>query len=216
MVAAAAIGAAVVGGMATTAASNKQASATRAASAAQTASGDVAVAEQRRQFDAMRELFAPFVEGGNTAFTAQQNLIGLGGEEAQQNAISAIQQGSEYREMVRSGENAILQNASATGGLRGGNTQASLAQFRPQALNDLINQQYSRLGGISQLGQAAAAGQAAQGSAISTNISNLQQSQGAAQAAALLQQGQIQANALNQYGQLASTAVGTIAANEGF
>ena len=55
--------------------------------------------------------------------------------------------------MVQQGQDAILQNASAIGGLRGGNTQAALAQFRPALLSQLIAEQYNRLGGLSSLGQ---------------------------------------------------------------
>ena len=37
-------------------------------------------------------------------------------------------------------------------------SKRALSQYRPQVLSGLINQQYQRLGGISQLGQASAAG----------------------------------------------------------
>jgi hypothetical protein len=54
--------------------------------------------------------------------------------------------------LVSQGEEALLQNAAATGGLRGGNLQGALAQFRPQMLSNLITQQYNQLGGIGALG----------------------------------------------------------------
>jgi hypothetical protein len=50
------------------------------------------------------------------------------------------------------------QTPRATGGLRGGNVQAALGQFQPQLLAQLIDQQYSRLGGLTSIGQNAAAG----------------------------------------------------------
>jgi hypothetical protein len=93
--------------------------------------------------------------------------------------------------MTQQGENAILQNASATGGLRGGNVQAALSQFRPQALNALIEQQYGRLGGLAQLGQASAAGQGAQGMQSASNIGNLFANQGAATAGGQIAQGNV-------------------------
>jgi hypothetical protein len=92
--------------------------------------------------------------------------------------------------LVRSGEEAILAQAAATGGLRGGNVQRALSQYRPQVLSSLINQQYQRLGGLTQLGQASAAGQAAQGSAISGGIAQTQADLGAALAQGQLAQGQ--------------------------
>lgn len=80
------------------------------------------------------------------------------GSDAQKAAIAAIEQGSEFTELAKQGETGILANASATGGLRGGNTQGALAQFRPSLLNSLINQQYERLGSLSGMGMSSILG----------------------------------------------------------
>lgn len=138
------------------------------------------IAEQRRQFDKLVELMAPYVATGYKGLGGQESIIGLQGQEAQQRVIGELEQSPLLQALTRQGENALLQQASATGGLRGGNIQAALAQFRPQMLNQLIEQQYNRLGGLSQLGQAAAAGQAAQGMSSASNIANLLANQGAA------------------------------------
>ena len=83
----------------------------------------------------------------------------------------------------------MLQRASATGGLRGGNIQGALAQFRPQMLNSLIEQQYGRLGGMTALGQQSAAGVGAAGQQTGVNVANLLGQQGAAQAGGQIAQG---------------------------
>jgi hypothetical protein len=79
-------------------------------------------------------------------------------------------------------------------------------------LSNLINQQYSRLGGITQLGQASAAGQAAQGSQISAGIAQTQADLGAALAQGALAQGQARANMFGNiagaFGQAAGQYVG--------
>lgn len=147
------------------------------------------VEEQRRQFDKLVELMAPYVSAGTGAMGAQQNLLGLNGAAGQQSAINALQGSPQMQAMLQQGENALRQNASATGGLRGGNTQAALAQFRPQLLNQMIQQQFSNLGGLSQMGQASAAGQASAGVQTGANIGNLLQQGGAAQAGAAMAQG---------------------------
>ena len=157
----------------------------------QAASAQAGIDEQRRQFDALVELMAPYVTAGTGAMGQQQALIGLQGAEAQQQAISGFEQSPLFQAMTQQGENAILQNASATGGLRGGNVQAALAQFRPQALNALIEQQYGRLGGLSTMGQASAAGQAASGLESASNIGNLLANQGAAIAGGQIARGGI-------------------------
>lgn len=175
-------------------AANQQKKAAKSAAEAQTQSTDMGIAEQQRQFDAVQKLLAPYVNSGSSAITAQQNLIGLGGNAEQQKAIDALKNSAQFGELTRQGENSILQNASATGGLRGGNVQASLAQFRPQLLSQMIDQQYGRLGGIAQLGQASAAGQASAGIQTGSNIANLYGQQGAAQAGQALANGQANAN----------------------
>ncbi len=208
-IATAIIGSAVVGGIMS---SRAQKSAAKSASQAQTRAADQGIAEQRRQFDAMQQLMAPFVSGGQDAFTQMLGLTGVGGPEAQQQMIERIQAGPEYGALVGQGEEAILQSASATGGLRGGNVQEALAKFRPEILSSLINQQYSRLGNIAGMGQNAAAGQASAGMNMASNIGNLYGQQGAAQAGAALARGQATAN---MWGNIAGS-VGLAAGLGGF
>jgi hypothetical protein len=123
-------------------------------------STDAALAAQKDQFDKIQTLLKPYVDTGNTALQGQGDLAGLNGADAQKAAVDAIQGGAQFQGLVRNGEDAILQNASATGGVRGGNVQGALAQFRPQLLSSLIDQQYQRLGGLTQVGANAATGQA--------------------------------------------------------
>lgn len=187
--------------------SKMQADAASEASGAQVASAEAGIAEQRRQFDAMREILKPYVavgegalagmqpfaESGAPALRQQQALIGLLGPEEERAAIERISGGERFQELSRQGEEALLQRASATGGLRGGNIQAALGQFRPQLLSSLIEEQYGRLGGLAnvglttqqnlaKIGQSSAAGVGAGGMESGTNIANLLAQQGAARA----------------------------------
>lgn len=100
----------------------------------------------------VEELASPLIGAGRSAIDQQLALTGAAGPQAQQAAIAAISGSPEMVALQRQGEQAILQNASATGGLRGGNTQGALAQFRPALLSQLINQRYQQLGGLSGLG----------------------------------------------------------------
>lgn len=189
-----------------------QASSANKAAKAQSASAAAGIDEQRRQFDAVKELLAPYVQAGTTGLSAQMGLMGLKGQPAQQSAIQGIEQGAEFGAMTRAGESAILQNAAATGGLRGGNTQAALAQFRPEVLNGLINQQMQRYGGLAAMGQSSAAMQASAGQATGNNVSNLMAQRGAAQAGGALAQGQAFGNFLGSVG----GAIGSGALSGGF
>jgi hypothetical protein len=160
--------------------------------------------EARRQFDQVQELLKPYAQAGQSALTAQQGLLGLSGPDAQQQAIAAIAAGPEMAAMQQQGENAILQNASATGGLRGGNLQGALAQFRPQLLNQLIQQRYQQLGGITAVGQNAAAGTGNAAMTSSGQVINALGEQGAAQAGAALAGGQANSQMWNSLGSTAS------------
>lgn len=160
--------------------------------AAETQAGaaEAGIDEQRRQFEAMQAVLKPYVQAGQGAMAAQQALTGLGGADAQAAAIKAIGESPEMQAMTQQGENAIMQQAAATGGLRGGNVQAALAQFRPSVLSSLINQQYQRLGGLTQIGQASAAGVGAGALQTGQNVAGLLQQQGAAVAGGQLAAGQ--------------------------
>lgn len=180
-----------------------QKDAARDAARAQGEASEAGIAEQRRQFDAIQELLAPYAEGGEEALQAQRALIGLAGQREQDQAIKALESSPQFSALVDQGEEAILQNASATGGLRGGNAQAALAQFRPQMLSNLIQQQYQNLGGLTSVGQNAAAQTGNAGMNAADQITNLYGQQGAAQAGAALASGQATSQFANQLAGLA-------------
>lgn len=149
------------------------------------------VAEQRRQFDELVKLMSPYVTAGGQALGQQQTFLGLQGPAAEQAAIERIATSPQFQALTQQGENALLQNAAATGGLRGGNFQASLAQFRPQVLSSLLEQQYNRLGGLTELGQASAAMQGKQGMQLGQNVSDLFGRGAAAQAMGVVAKGNV-------------------------
>lgn len=184
--------------------------------ATQAGAAEKGIEEQRRQFDALVELMSPYVtagtgaltrltpfeEAGARSFEQQQALLGLRGPEEERAAIERLTGGETFKSLAQQGEEGLLQRASATGGLRGGNIQGALSQFRPQLLSSLIEQQYGRLGGLSATGlgvtsdifsrgQASATGQAAQGMTSASNIGNLLANQGQAIAGGQVARGNI-------------------------
>ena len=177
---------------------------------------------QRQMFERTQEILRPYVEegraqlptlGGYTtagpqAFGRQLDLAGLRGPQAQQAAIGQVQAQPRFGALMRTGEEAVLANASATGGLRGGNTQNALARFRSDLLANEIEREYARMGGLTafgqgvsqnlaQLGQASGVNVGAQGMQTGQSIANLQGAAGAAQAGGILGQA-------GAYGQVAS------------
>jgi hypothetical protein len=83
-----------------------------------------------------------------------------------------------------------------------------LAQFRPALLNQAIEQQYGRLGGMTQLGQRSAAGVGAAGMETGSNVSNLLAQQGAARAGGELGQAKAYGQLLNIPAQAAGMSFG--------
>lgn len=160
------------------------------------------VQEQKAAREEMRKLLSPYVAAGTPALEAQMGALGLRGPEAQAQYVAGQEQSPIFQALARQQEEAILQNASATGGLRGGNVQGALAQFRPALLNKFLEQQYERLGGMTTLGQQSAAGVGASGITSASNISDLLAQGGAAQAGATLGIGKSLSGPFNMLSQL--------------
>lgn len=113
------------------------------------------LAEQQRQFNITQQNFQPYQQAGTQALGDVQNLLGLGGNDAQQAAIDALKASPGFQSLFNQGSDTILQNGAATGGLRGGNMQNSLANFGANTLATTIQQQLANLGGLVQTGAGA-------------------------------------------------------------
>lgn len=104
----------------------------------------------------------PYVAGPSTP--------GISASDAQATSIANLKASPLFTSLYGVGNDTILQDAAATGGLRGGNTQNSLAQFSSSLLAQVIQNQLSNLGGIS-----------GQGVAAATNLGQISQSNSNAQ-----------------------------------
>jgi len=202
------IGTALIAGGSSILGGAVQARGARKAGDLQAQAAEMGVEEQRAARLATEKLMAPYVKAGTGSLQGQQALLGLLGPEAQQQAYSGIELSPIFQSMVQQGEAGILANASATGGLRGGNIQAALGQFRPQMLQSMIQNQYQNLAGLTSIGQAAASGQASYGQQTASNIGNLYGQMGQARAGTALGQAQAWGNVLNAPMQLAGMASG--------
>ena len=129
------------------------------------------------------------------AFADANKTGGMSAADAQKAAIAGLANGEQFQALAKQGEYGIMANAAATGGLRGGDTQGALAQYRPARLQGLIDRQLANLGGIAANGQNAAGqtGTAAQnaGQQVNQSLGNI----GQAQAGSALASGQAWSNA---------------------
>jgi hypothetical protein len=176
-------------------AAGAQLEATEAGIAASREELEMQLAQQKEQFETIQRLLAPYIEAGETALTSQLALSGLAGEDAQRRQIAGIEESPLFQSLTEQGEQAILQRGSATGGLRGGDIQGALAQFRPAMLKQEIESKYAKLGGIAGMGQASSAGvgAAAPGPMGRTNIPGMIAGMGDITAQNILAQGAAEA-----------------------
>ena len=124
-------------------------------------------------------------------------MLGLNGFDKQQGAIGNIENSPFFKSQYQQAENALLQNASATGGLRGGNFQEALADNRSNLPFGNVQQQLQNLSGVASNGQNAAAGLGGQGMAHGQNIAQGYGDIGQAKAGYQLAKGQINQGLLN-------------------
>ena len=173
------------------------------------AQGELAgIEERRRQFDVTQESFRPFQEAGVSALGQQQALLGLSGQEAQQQAFAGLEDSPGQQFLRARAQKNLLRNASAIGGLGGGNVRSALVQQGVGFAQQDLQNQFGRLGQLAGQGQAAA-GQVGQfGQQTSQGIQQGLQGQSQARASGIL--GRQQAIAQSDQGlfQLGATFLG--------
>lgn len=127
------------------------------------------------------EAYAQWHQGQYGAAEGRANGVtttgpAISAQDAQANAIAGLEKSPLFTSLVRNGEEAILANASATGGMRGGNNIGDLAEFRGDTLAKVIQQQLAGYQG------AISTGMGAQGALTGANLSVTGAQNGAQQA----------------------------------
>ncbi len=155
-------------------------------------------------------VLSPYTTAGDNAVTAEGQLLGLGGSGDQQRWIDQLKSSPLYQSEYRNGVNTILGNASATGGLRGGNVQSSLANFGQDALAQVIQQQLQGLGGLSSQGLQASQQSGTFGANAADNIASLQGLIGRIQAGGILGRNTVDQGLIQTGGQTVEDIVSAI------
>jgi hypothetical protein len=106
-------------------------------------------------YDTAQGYFQPFQQAGQQGMQTYLGSLGLGGDEARQQAVGAFQAGPGYQFAMDQGTQAANRAASAGGMLTSGNTLQALTRFG----QGLANQEYGgwqdRLAGLGQMGMQA-------------------------------------------------------------
>ena len=131
-----------------------------------------------------------------------------GAQEQQRQAFAAFAESPGQQFLREQQERAVVRNASAIGGLGGGNVRTALQeQAFGRAQTDYANQ-FNRLGSISGAGQAATTQTGQFGAGSAANIANLQQAGGEARASGILGQQQAQSQGIESaFGALGQSGI---------
>jgi hypothetical protein len=170
-IATAVIGAAVIGGIAMTVASNKAASATKSAS-------DAAIAGEKGALAQQAALSQPYRDLGTSNIPTYQALL-KGGKSAE----TTLQSLPGYQATLNTGVEAAKRSSAASGLNLSGNQVGAVESYGAQLADSTYQTELANLLQPIQLGQAAAAGQAANVGAAANTIGGIQIGQGNTSAA---------------------------------
>ena len=169
-----------------------------------------AIDEQNRQFDITRADYEPFRTTGLKGLENLSDLVGLNGDDAQKAGYLNIENSPGLAAIIRQGEEALLQNASATGELRGGDIKRGLADFRADAFVDQLNQQIARMAGVTGIGQGATDAVSQFGAQKSATVADLLNLQGQTRKQGILTRGGINASMWGSAGSFLDSLVSSI------
>jgi len=172
-------------------AANAQRDAAERSAAAQREMTDKSIAAQREMFDIGRTDLAPYREGGVTAQNQLMQLLGIGGDQTAPEygkytkdfGMSDFTTDPGYQFRLDQGMKALNASAAAKGmGVSGANIKGAIGygtdmgnQYYQQAFNNYQTNRANRLSPLmdfTRLGQASAAGSAAQAGALGANLGN--------------------------------------------
>jgi len=144
------------------------------------------IAEQKAAYKDAKGLYQPYSDAGLGGLTSYLDLLGQNGNDAQAQAISGLEQTPGYQAQLESGQRAVLQNASATGGLRGGNVQQGLAEFGSGLFGNYYQNMLGQLGALQQQGMNVQTNLANARMGVAGNVGNAYSAMGDAQAQGIL------------------------------
>lgn len=181
-----------------------------AGQAASLQAGAAQTAEQgvNRRFDITQESLRPFQEAGVGALGQQQALLGLSGQDEQQQAFAAFNESPGQAFLRERGQRNLLRNASAIGGLGGGNVRSALVQQGVGFAQQDFQNQFSRLGQLAGQGQAATTNIGQFGAQAAQQAGQLGIAGAEARASGILGQQQAEGQFRGQLLQLGGQAVG--------
>jgi len=148
--------AAIIGGSALLGAGASAYSANKAADAQKKAANQAGQI-QKDQYEQTRGDLAPYRETGSNALSQYQSLLGLNGQDAAQQALQGYTQSPYLAQLVTDTQRGVDASSAARGGLYSGATAQAIGNKTGQLYLGDYNNYLSRIGGLVDTGQNAAA-----------------------------------------------------------
>jgi hypothetical protein len=161
-----------------------------------------------RRFDVTQESFRPFQEAGVAALGQQQALLGIGGEEAQNEAFAAFNESPGQKFIRDRAQKNLLRNAGSMGGIGGGNIRSALVEQGTGFAQQDFNNQFGRLGQIAGQGQNATTNVSQFGATAANQAGNAGIAQTEARASGILGRQQAINQGIGDIAGLTGTALG--------
>jgi len=151
------------------------ANASKKAARSQERAANNQIALERKIYDETSANFAPYREKGLGGFNALNFELGIGDRPE---GYAGFQETPGYQFQRDQGTRAIEGSAAAGGNLRSGATMQALQTFGTGLANQEYGNHLNRLGGVAQMGQAAAGNQAAAGANFAQGAGNAMAAKG--------------------------------------
>jgi len=161
---------------------------------------------QQKQYETTRNDYMPYTLAGTKAIGGYGDLLGTNGTDAQATAVQGLEDSPFFQQNLVDANENLLQTASATGGVRGGNTAGAVGQLSPMLLQKYYDMALSGYGNLAQLGLGATGSVASAGAANANAQTVLNGNIGDAQAGNFITRGGINAANWANIGKFADSA----------
>jgi len=161
---------------------------------------------QQKQYETTRADYMPYTLAGTKAIGGYGDLLGTNGTDAQATAVQGLQASPFFQQNLADANENLLQTASATGGVRGGNTAGAIGQLSPQLLQSYYEKAMAGFGNLAQLGLGATGSVANAGATNANAATDLNSQIGGYQATNFITRGGINAANWANLGKFADKA----------
>jgi hypothetical protein len=145
-----------------------------------------ATAAQMNMYNQTRSDLQPFMQGGQNAFSALGNLMGMGGPQASQNMLAGLQNYPGYQFALQQGQQGLDRSAASRGLLLSGGQLKDSMNYNQGMADQLFGTYFNQLNSLASTGENAAAQTGNAGTSAANGMAASMQNAGNAQAGGIM------------------------------